>query len=199
MTLKYSAGLISQSFWLAETREIIKLKKDGTAEEEIKKMCVEEDLFNTQRESYSLRIYRDVTRRLKSIDDELIDLFLNSDISTQKLINLYLIAKNDRLFFEFLFEVYREKNIIGAKSLSKSDLNTFFNNKELQSDIVKGWVETTKAKLKNLYFNYMTEANLLTDKDGEKLITPPILDPRLENYLELNGDTAILKAITGVS
>lgn len=199
MTLKYSAGLISQSFWLAETREIIKLKKDGTVEEEIKKMCVEEDLFNTQRESYSLRIYRDVTRRLKSIDDELIDLFLNSDISTQKLINLYLIAKNDRLFFEFLFEVYREKNIIGAKSLSKSDLNTFFNNKELQSDIVKGWVETTKAKLKNLYFNYMTEANLLTDKDGEKLITPPILDPRLENYLELNGDTAILKAITGVS
>lgn len=199
MTLKYSAGLISQSFWLAETREIIKLKKDGTAEEEIKKMCVEEDLFNTQRESYSLRIYRDVTRRLKNIDNELIDIFLSSDISTQKLINLYLIAKNDRLFFEFLFEVYREKNFIGAKSLSKSDLNTFFNNKELQSDIVKGWVETTKAKLKNLYFNFMTEANLLTDKDGEKLITPPILDPRLENYLELNGDVAILKAIMGVS
>ena len=45
----------------------------------------------------------------------------------------------------------------------------------------------------------MNEANLLTDKDGEKLITPPILDPRLENYLELNGDAAILKAITGVS
>lgn len=199
MTLKYSAGLISQSFWLAETREIIKLKKDGTAEEEIKKMCIEEDLFNTQRESYSLRIYRDVTRRLKNIDNELIDIFLSSDISTQKLINLYLIAKNDRLFFEFLFEVYREKNFIGAKSLSKSDLNTFFNNKELQSDIVKGWVETTKAKLKNLYFNFMTEANLLTDKDGEKLITPPILDPRLENYLELNGDVAILKAIMGVS
>ena len=199
MTLKYSAGLISQSFWLAETREIIKLKKDGTAEEEIKKMCIEEDLFNTQRESYSLRIYRDVTRRLKNIDNELIDIFLSSDISTRKLINLYLIAKNDRLFFEFLFEVYREKNFIGAKSLSKSDLNTFFNNKELQSDIVKGWVETTKAKLKNLYFNFMTEANLLTDKDGEKLITPPILDPRLENYLELNGDVAILKAIMGVS
>lgn len=199
MTLKYSAGLISQFFWLAETREIIKLKKDGTAEEEIKKMCIEEDLFNTQRESYSLRIYRDVTRRLKNIDNELIDIFLSSDISTQKLINLYLIAKNDRLFFEFLFEVYREKNIIGAKSLSKSDLNTFFNNKELQSDIVKGWVETTKAKLKNLYFNFMTEANLLTDKDGEKLITPPILDPRLENYLELNGDVAILKSIMGVS
>ncbi len=199
MTLKYSAGLISQSFWLAETREIIKLKKDGTAEEEIKKMCIEEDLFNTQRESYSLRINRDVTRRLKNIDNELIDIFLSSDISTQKLINLYLIAKNDRLFFEFLFEVYREKNFIGAKSLSKSDLNTFFNNKELQSDIVKGWVETTKAKLKNLYFNFMTEANLLTGKDGEKLITPPILDPRLENYLELNGDVAILKAIMGVS
>lgn len=199
MTLKYSAGLISQSFWLAETREILKLKKDGTAEEEIKKKCVEEDLFNTQRESYSLRIYRDVTRRLKNIDNELIDLFLSSDISTQKLINLYLIAKNDRLLFEFLFEVYREKYIIGAKSLSKSDLNIFFNNKELQSEIVANWREKTKKQLMTMYINYMTEANLLTDKDGEKLITPPILDPRLENYLELNGDVAILKAIMGVS
>ena len=199
MTLKYSAGLISQSFWLAETREIIKLKKDGTAEEEIKKMCIEEDLFNTQRESYSLRIYRDVTRRLKNIDNELIDIFLSSDISTQKLINLYLIAKNDRLFFEFLFEVYREKNIIGINTLSKSDLNIFFNNKELQSETIAKWRESTKRQLGSMYFSYMTDANLLMDKDCEKLITPPILDSRLENYLELNNDIAILKAITGVS
>ena len=116
MTLKYSAGLISQSFWLAETREIIKLKKDGTAEEEIKKMCVEEDLFNTQRESYSLRIYRDVTRRLKNIDNELIDLFLSSDISTQKLINLYLIAKMIGYYLSFYLK-YTEKNILLELSL----------------------------------------------------------------------------------
>ena len=107
--------------------------------------------------------------------------------------------KKDKLFFEFLFEVYREKYIIGAKSLSKSDLNIFFNNKELQSEIVANWREKTKKQLMTMYINYMTEANLLTDKDGEKLITPPILDPRLENYLELNGDVAILKAIMGVS
>lgn len=199
MTLKYSAGLVSQFFWLSETRNVIKLKKEGKTEEEIKKICVDENLFGVHSESFSLKVCRYILNRLKYMDDELMDIFLTSDISTQKIINLFLIVKKDKLFFEFLFEVYREKYIIGAKSLSKSDLNIFFNNKELQSDIVANWREKTKKQLITMYINYMTEANLLTDKDGEKLITPPILDPRLENYLELNGDVAILKAITGVS
>ena len=43
----------------------------------------------------------------------------------------------------------------------------------------------------------MTEANLLEIVDKKKLITPPLLDIALENYLRSNGETAIIKAITG--
>ena len=41
----YSAGLISQSFWFVEMKKVIKLIDDGKSEEEIKKMCIEENLF----------------------------------------------------------------------------------------------------------------------------------------------------------
>ena len=199
MDLKYSAGLVSQFFWLAEIRKIINLINEGKTEQEIRKICVDDNLFETHSESYSLRLYRYLNSRLKYMDNKLMEIFLHSDIATQKIINLILIIKKDRLFFEFLFEVYREKNIIGINTLSKSDLNIFFNNKELQSETIAKWRESTKRQLGSMYFSYMINANLLMDKDCEKLITPPILDSRLENYLELNNDMAILKAITGVS
>ena len=44
----------------------------------------------------------------------------------------------------------------------------------------------------------MTDANLLTVVDKKKTITPPILDIALERYLEVCGESAMIKAITGV-
>lgn len=45
----YSAGLISQSFWFVEMKKVIKQIDDGKSEEEIKKMCIEENLLVRQK------------------------------------------------------------------------------------------------------------------------------------------------------
>lgn len=109
----YSAGLISQSFWFVEIKKIIKLMDDGKSEEEIKKMCINENLFGASKEYRAKRIYGYIWNRTKRLDKTLISLFCSSDLSTQKVINLIAILRSDRLFFEFMFEVYREKNILG--------------------------------------------------------------------------------------
>ena len=170
----YSAGLISQSFWFIEMKKLIKLIDDGKSEQEIKKLCIEEN-------------------------QPLIELFVNSDLATQKLINLVAILKGDRLFFEFLFEVYREKSILGVPNLENADVNIFFKNKEIQSDDVATWTDSTKKKLCATYLNFMVDANLLTVIDKQKTITPPILDIALQRYLEATGSGSIVKAITGVN
>ena len=46
---------------------------------------------------------------------------------------------------------------------------------------------------------YLVDANIFTIENKERKITPPILDIALERYLEACGDTAIIKAITGVN
>ena len=46
---------------------------------------------------------------------------------------------------------------------------------------------------------YLVDANLITIIDKQRTITPPILDIALERYLEANGESAIIKAITGVN
>ncbi|MDO4439440.1 MAG: DUF1819 family protein [Eubacteriales bacterium] len=199
MEKKYSAGLVSQSFWFVETKKIIKLKLEGKTEKEIKVLCIDENLFGAINENRARRMYRYIWNRIKDFDDRLIKLFDIADVQTQKLINLIAILESDRLFFEFIYEVYREKVILGTEEISDFDLNVFFKNKEVQSDEVSRWIDGTKKKLGSTYFNFMTDANLITVVDKKKTITPPIFDIELEKYLEINGKQSLLKAIKGVS
>lgn len=194
----YSAGLVSQSFWFIEMKKLIKLMMDGKSEQEIKASCIEGNLFGTAKEYRARRIYGYLWSRSKNLDAYLIDLFAESDVATQKLINLIAILKGDRLFFEFLYEVYREKVILGVSHLESADVNIFFRDKEIQSENVASWNDSTKRKLGSVYLNYMCDANLLTVVGNEKSITPPILDTRLQRYLEDSNSGAIVKAITGV-
>ena len=196
--MEYSAGLVSQSFWFVEIKKIIKLINDGMTEEEIKELCINENLFGAMKEYRAKRIYGYIWNRTKKLDKAMIELFCSSDIATQKVINLISILKSDRLFLEFMFEVYREKNILGVNVIEDSDVNIFFKNKEIQSEDVVAWSDATKRRLRSIYINYLIDSNLLTVVEKRKTITPPILDIALERYLKANGDDTILKAITGV-
>ena len=193
---KYSAGLISQSFWFIEIKKILRLIREGKREDEIKKLCIEENLFGTTNEYRAKRIYGYIWNRVKHLDGKIIELFNESDLSTQKII---AIMRCDRLFFEFIYEVYREKNILGTLTIEDRDANIFFRNKEVQNENIAKWTDRTKKRLKSCYFNYLIDANLITIKDKKKYITPPIFDIAVERYLELVGDFAIVKAITGVN
>lgn len=197
--LEYSAGLMSQSFWFHEFKRVVKLRKDGYDYEVIKKKCNEENLFGAAKEYRANRMAGYIITRVRTMDDALVDLFCEADFATQKLINLVTIMKTDRLMFEFLYEVYREKVILGEEYLDESSVNVFFTQKEIQSDLIASWKDSTKRHLRSCYLNFMTDANLLTVADKKKMITPPILDIALERYLISRGEDAIIKALTGVN
>lgn len=196
---KYSAGLMSQSFWFLEFKKVVKLRQEGMAYDDIKKKCVEENLFGAAREYRALRMAGYIITRVKAMDETLVDLFCNSDLATQKLINLVTILRTDRLFFEFVYEIYREKVILGVDTMEEADVNVFFTRKETQSELIAGWKDSTKRHLRSCYLNFMTDANLLTVMDKKKMITPPILDIALERYLQSIGEEVLVKALTGVN
>lgn len=198
-TAVYSAGLMSQSFWFLEFKKAVKLRQDGLGYDEIKKKCIEENLFGAATENRVKRMAGYIVNRLKMMDDALVQLFMTSDLATQKLINLITILRADRLFFEFVYEVYREKVILGIDCLEDADVNVFFTRKETQSDLIAGWKESTKKHLRSCYLNFMTDANLLTIMEKKKSITPPILDIALERYLKSVDEEAMIKALTGVN
>ncbi len=195
----YSSGLISQSFWFVEFKKVVKLISDGKSRNEVKNACIEENLLGAANAYRAKRIAGYLTNRAAALDAKEIQLFMESDLATQKLLNLIAILRTDRLFFAFLFEVYREKIILGTPVLEDSDANIFFKNKETQSPVVDGWKTSTKSHLRQCYFNFMVDANLLAPDGKTYRVTPPILDIALERYLEAKSDSAMIKAITGVS
>ena len=170
MERKYSAGLVSQSFWFVEFKKVIKLLNEGKTEKEIKELCINDNFFGAINENRAKRMYGYIWNRVKRLDDTMIHLFETSDLTTQKLINLIAILLGDRLFLEFIFEVYREKMIIGTDELSDFDLNIFFKNKEVQSDTVATWIDRTKRRHDSAYYNFMIDSNLITVIDKKKMI-----------------------------
>jgi hypothetical protein len=195
---KYSSGLVSESFWFIEFKKIIKLKHDGKTWNEIKDLCLEENLLGIAKEYRAKRNYGYLKNRIDELNTGLIEIFINADLNTQKIINIIAIAKKNRLFFEFLYEVYREKTLLGAIELTDSDINIFFKNKQSQDDDMSKWTDVTLRRLRSTYMNFLTDAGLLTVSDKKKKITPPILDISLESYLKDTGGTQMIKAITGV-
>ena len=198
MNKEYSAGLMSQSFWFVEMKKVLNLIKSGKRYDEIRNICLSENIFGAINEYRAKRMCNYVINRAKSLSPDMMELFFTSDLQTQKLINLISILKSDRLFFEFVYEVYREKIILGNYQISDSDLNVFFNNKELQSEVVLNWKESTKKHLKSTFINYLFEANILEPNGRTYTILPPILDIALERYLIFSGEETIVNALTGV-
>ena len=196
---KYSSGLVAESFWFIEFKILIKLRYEGKSWDDIKALCLNENLLGISKEYRAKRIFGYLKNRIEVIEEGYLEIFMHTDLQTQKIINILASAKKNRLFFEFLYEVYREKVKLGALELTPSDINIFFKNKQEQDEIMSKWTDVTLRRLRSTYMNFLVDAGLLTVSDKQRKITPPILDITLENFLKDTGEMQMIKAITGVS
>ncbi|WP_462406684.1 DUF1819 family protein [Gracilibacillus sp. Marseille-QA3620] len=192
--LEYSAILTGASFLLYELKQVLKLKKEGLSDAEIKKKVIEDNIFEYRVTSSLKRAVPSVIRRANAIDETFQDLILNSPLEVGKIINLYAIMKTDKLFFEFMNEVIREKLDSNNYLLEKKDLNCFFITKAEQNEKMAKWTELTINKLKQVYMTLLYEAGLLRDKKSGEL-SRLLVDEDIRCHLTYIGDIAYLKAM----
>ena len=195
---EYSAGMVKLSFWFAEFRKVIELLSSGKTLREIKQMNVQENIFSAPTQARAIQIFNTVSTRVKGLDSSFYAVFAKSDISTQKFIALIAVMRTDSLFFDFVYEVYREKLILGIDELADSDVGIFFKNKQLQSEKVAKWTDYTLKRLGTCYKTMLMEAGLIDQGTGTRKILKPILDKDLEECLKVNGMETTLRALTGV-
>lgn len=195
---KYSSGLVSEAFWFIEFKKMVILRHQGCTWDEIRELYVEQNMLAMPRKQRAMRIYGYLKGRVETLDSEISEIFINSDLQTQKTVNIISIALKNRLFYEFLYEVYREKIQTGASDITHSDIDSFFRKKQEQDKTVGAWTEHTFKRLKGAYFTLLTESGLLKTQGNKKMINPPVLDESLESYLIKSGSKQLLKALTGV-
>lgn len=194
--MEYNASATKYLFWFVETRETARLLGSRSMDE-VKQIVVEENLYQQKSESRLINEFGCIKGRLEVLPEELRKMMITSDINTGKLIAFVGCMASDKLLFDLMYEVYRNKIYLGETNLTDADLNIFFKDKQDQNEKVASITDTSVKKLKQVYCKYMFEAGLLIGKTSEKAINKPYIDPDLRFALQRNAMDRYLAAITG--
>jgi hypothetical protein len=195
---EYSAGAVKMSFWFMEFRKVVQLLSTGMSMEDIKKLNAEENIFAAPTPPRANQIFNTVSARVKTLDESFYSIFLSSDLASQKLFALVAAMAYDTLFFDFVYEVIREKMIIGNNTLSDSDVRIFFKDKQQQDEKVAGWTDATLVRLGRCYKTMLYEAGVIDKAKEERQILKPLIDPVMQRWLEDHDMAICVKALTGV-
>ena len=194
---EYSAGAVKFDFWFIEFRQIIGLLHDGNSFDEIKTMNEEDNIFAISTPARRKQMFTTVSARIKSLGESIYPVFMNCDLTNQKMICLAAAMAHDTLFFEFVYEVIRNKIKTGENQFSDADLRVFFNDKQRQNEKAASWTEATLVRLGRTYKSQLHDAGF-TDKGQQvRTITSPLLDPTFTQWLKEHDFMPILAAFNG--
>ena len=194
----YSASGVKHSFWFTEFRRTAELRAEGKAWDDIRRMALEENLFGSSTPRRAQQIYHTVSARLRCLDESFCPMLLHVDVSSQRILALIAAMAYDTLLAEFVYEVIRDKLIIGENVLTDAEINGFFLIKQGQNEKVSSWTDQTLHRLQAYYKTMLREAGMLTNKQGQHVILKPILDPTADTWLKAQDMEYYLNAVEGV-
>lgn len=195
---EYSAGAVKHSFWFMEFRKVVSLRSEGMSWDDIRILNEKENIFGAPTSLRATQIFQTASARVKSLDESFYPVFETCDLASQKLFALVAAMAYDTLFGALVYELVREKMIIGSNELSDSDLRIFFKNKQEQSEKAAKWTEATIKKLMVSYKSMLYEAGVTNKAKNVREIYKPLPDPVMERWMQEHGLEYELKAITGV-
>ena len=196
--MEYKSTIKSRPYLYKETKKASSLINRGLSVEEIKEKSLEDNIFQLESEARKKEVASIITARLKNLDEHIIYSIENSNVETSKILVLYAILKTDRLFYEFINEVYKEKILLKDLFIRDKDFGMFFQNKGEQSEKVASWSEYTFKKLKQVYIRILFESGLIANQKGDKEIRVPIIENEIKEYLYSIGDKVYINAVLGI-
>jgi hypothetical protein len=194
---KYKSTIKSMAFLFLELKKASVLYLQGLKADEIKKKALEENIFLLDTENRIKEIASTVLKRIEVLDEFLLRKLTNGNLETSKQIALYAILKTDRLFFEFMQEVYREKYLLGDYIITDRDFNTFFQSKSEQSEQLASWKDYTLYKLKQVYKRILLQAGFVKKDKKNIQVVRPLMEEDVVEHLKSKGDQIYLQAMLG--
>lgn len=195
--MEYSAGSVKYLLWFMETKETVRLLQNHSMKE-VRDIVIKENIYQQKTEDRIKSEFGCIKRRIEAAPEELMALLLTTDLNTAKLIALISAMASDRMLFELVYELVREKLHLGDSEFKEADLNIFFGRKQEQDEKVAKWTEATIKKLKSTYTKFLMEAGLITiNEDKSKRIVKPYIEDELRTILINNDMRDYLCALTG--
>ncbi len=161
--VNYTSSLTSEPFLYEETKIVAQLRLQGYSDKEIRKKVIEDNIWNYKSVKQAKRLIPVVLRRIIFLDDELSNILINGNEQDSKIVALHLVMKNNRLFNEFVQEIYIIKASSDNKAITKPDITSFFDKKKQESIVVARWKPYVFKKLGQVYINILIKAGILNE------------------------------------
>lgn len=176
---EYSSTIISKGLLYDEMKKASELALNGFAPVHIKEKIIYENLFSYESEKRKAEVGRAISDRVSVLNFFLLDKIVNGDLNTSKSIVLYTVIETDRLFCEFIKEVYQKKYINKDRIITNEDFNDFFQKKRKESKKVASWKYSTTKKLIQVYKRMLIEAGFAKRKGKSIVLTIPKIDEKV--------------------
>lgn len=195
---RYRTTVKNCPLFYQETKRINQLLLDGATQEEIMNKVVEQDFLQLSSLAQRKTVGNELVYRLTLIDKTMQEMIQQEDNQTSKTLVVYSIICADRLFQEFVREIYLDKLVTLHSELSKKEVIRFFERKAQTNEIVGKWKEYTYDRLARSFLQVLNEAGWINEiKKSHYQIEKPFISTRARNYLKKEGYTPAVEVVLG--
>ncbi len=180
-----------------EMKIAIEHMANGKTIDDLEEMSAEENLFSAVSKSRAKEILSIMRRRLGKVDQAFFDFFLSEPIEMQKILCVVTVMLDDRSFYTFMDEVYKEKLITGENVLYKDDLIAFIHKLQARDEKAAGWSDAGIKKMRDNFKSILRDGGLISATGNDRQILRPLLTDETEKFLETQGLTPIRKILSG--
>lgn len=148
--MQYSGALTREQFMFQEMRITVRLKLEGLIDQDIIAKVYEDNLFQYPTEREIKSKCRACLKRLDCITDMpfILDVLANGTIGEAKQAALVALMCQSLLMQDFMVTVIGDKYRRLDMTLTRRDMNIFFERLAEQNEDVASWSEQTIKKLK---------------------------------------------------
>jgi hypothetical protein len=182
----YNAEISAGSLMLPESRRIARLLLTKPTQSDWEEALKKENLLQ-KKPATARRQARLIRNRLETLDEEGLELVAGGDFELSSQVLLAASVRHSRLLSDFLQDVYGQDVRQLEKSLSYREWDSFLIECEHRDPAVQKWAATTRKKLFQVVVRILAEAKYL-DSSRRMGLTPPMVHPRVRDYLQRLGD-----------
>jgi hypothetical protein len=170
---KYNMSFVAGAAMMNETYAVAKayLECDGdwdlTKEKTFRENLMEKDKLSSNQRYFLL-----VRQRIEALNEEEIQILVNSTIAIRRVIVLLAICKAHLLIYDFIAEYVRDCYYNLHEKVSHASFNEFYNEKKYEHPELEKVTEKTLAKVRQVIFRILEQTELVESANNGELKRP---------------------------
>lgn len=177
--LTFTAGtlLLNETYAVAET-----YLESGCDWGKTQTITFEHNLMSKDKVSTNKRFFSLVKQRISALNEEELDLLVNSTVLIRRQMLLLAICKAHALIFDFISVNVRDSFFAMQERVTHANFNEFFNEKKYVHPELEAITDLTVAKIRQVVFRILEQAELIESIDTG-LIQRPYLSEKVERVI----------------